>query len=373
MKAFKQGQWLKQAGFRSFVPTEIHRPWSVDDMELLHSLSRADRALGRLDMFSEYVPDIDLFVQMHITKEATKSSQIEGTQTGIAEAVLEENEVQLDRRDDWAEVQNYVAAMDEALRLKASLPLSSRLLRATHATLLRGVRGRDKLPGEFRRSQNWVGGSSPVDAAFVPPPHTEVERLMGDLENFLHDDTNLLPDLLKIGIAHYQFETIHPFLDGNGRIGRLMITLYLMERDILKRPVLYLSDFFERNRRSYYDALSDVREKGDLTRWLKLFLNGVIDTASSGRDTFDAILKLQRELYAEIEKLGARAGNARRLLDQLFGRPIQNADRIATGLSVSKPTAYSLIRTFEDLGILVEFTGGQRNRLYSFDRYIKLF
>lgn len=373
MQQFSPGVLVRQTGYRSFIPTEIRRGWRVDDPQVIKLLSLANRELGRLDMFSEYVQDINFYVQMHVTKEATQSSKIEGTETGFEEAMLDERDVRTERRDDWLEVQNYVRAMKHAVARLDELPLSSRLLREAHAILLDGARGKDKLPGEFRRSQNWIGGSNPTDARFVPPPHTEVGRLMGNLENFLHDEDNLLPHLLKIALAHYQFETIHPFLDGNGRIGRLMITVYLVEQGLLKRPVLYLSDFFERHRAAYYDALSEVRERGNLARWFKFFLNGVVETTRSGVAAFDGMLKLEKEVAELISSTGTRSGNLRKLGDQLFRRPVVDGEAVIRELGVSKTTAYRLIGELERLGVLKEYTGAKRNRIYMFEPYLRLF
>jgi Fic family protein len=255
MKKFQSGRYVQQGHYKSFQPNPINSAWVLDNMELIQLLGQADRELGRLDMYSDYIPNIDLFISMHVLKEATQSSKIEGTQTNMEEALLEKEDVALDKRDDWEEVQNYVAAMKETIAKLQKLPFSTRLIRETHKTLLKGVRGKHKQPGEFRRSQNWIGGATINDAVFVPPVHTTINELMGDIEQFVHNDTRYFPELLKIALVHYQFETIHPFLDGNGRVGRLMITLYLVSRGILKQPVLYLSDFFERNRTLYYDNL----------------------------------------------------------------------------------------------------------------------
>ena len=258
MKEFVAGKYINQGTYRSFQPEIINRAWKIGDMEVLNLLSQADRQLGRLDMYSEYVPNINIFISMHVLKEATQSSKIEGTKTNIKEALLSEEDISEERRDDWQEVQNYIAALNNAIAELENLPFSSRLIKHTHKILLSGVRGKHKLPGEFRRSQNWIGGASIADATFIPPTHSSVNGYMGDLEKFAHNREFFFPELLKIALIHYQFETIHPFLDGNGRVGRLMITLYLVEKGILKQPILYLSDFFERNRTLYYDNLMRV-------------------------------------------------------------------------------------------------------------------
>jgi Fic family protein len=373
MKSFESGRVVPRGGHGTFQPTPIDRSWRLDDMELIHLLGQADRELGRLDMYSEYIPNVDLFIRMHVLKEATQSSRIEGTQTNMEEALRAKADIAVEKRDDWEEVQSYVAAMNAAIARLDERPFSGRLIRETPAILMRGVRGRNKLPGEFRKTQNWIGGATIADAIFVPPVHTSIGGLMADLERFANDEGNRLPELLKIALIHYQFETIHPFLDGNGRIGRLMITLYLVNRGILKRPVLYLSDFFERNRTHYYDNLMRVREKGDLTQWFRFFLVGITETAKSGIATFDDILKLRKKLEEAIQVLGSRASNAQRLLDSLFKRPIVNAADVAKATGVSPASAYKLIADFERMRVLKEITGGRRGRLYSFDAYVKLF
>src|SRR3990170_1699528 len=247
MKNFKSGRYVQQGHYKSFQPNPINRAWALDNMELIQ--------------------------------------------------LLEKEDVAPDKRDDWEEVQNYVAAMNEAIVKLKKLPFSARLVRETHKTLLQGVRGKKKHPGEFRRSQNWIGGATINDAVFVPPVHTSIGELMADIEQFVHNDTHYFPELLKIALVHYQFETIHPFLDGNGRVGRLLITLYLVSKGILKQPVLYLSDFFERNRMHYFDNLMRVREKNDLLQWFRFFLVGIIETAKNSIATFDNILKLQKQEY----------------------------------------------------------------------------
>lgn len=373
MRTFHAGRWIPQRGYKSFQPALINRPWVLDDMEIQHLLSKADRQLGRLDMVSEYVPNIDLFIRMHVVKEATESSRIEGTQTRVDEALLDRDDVPSEKRDDWEEVQNYISAMDHAIGALERLPISSRLIREVHRVLMQGVRGEHKQPGAYRTSQNWIGGASISDASFVPPVHSSISELMGDLEQFVHNESIFLPDLLRIALVHYQFETIHPFLDGNGRVGRLLIALYLVHQGILKRPVLYLSDFFERNRTHYYDNLMRVREKSDLAQWFKFFLVGMIETAERGIATFDAILQLQREVDEAVQELGARAANASRVIRALYQSPIIDAAKVSEITGLTLPPSYRLIEDLERLGLLREMTGARRGRLYMFERYTQLF
>lgn len=373
MKTFKAGNRINQGTYKSFQPNKINQEWGIENMELLNLLSQADRQLGRLDMYSEYIPNIDLFISMHVLKEATQSSKIEGTKTNIEDALLDKEDVNDEKRDDWEEVQNYIEALNSAITNLEKLPFSTRLIKETHRILLQGVRGKHKLPGEFRSSQNWIGGASINDATFIPPIHSGINEYMGDLESFAHNTESFFPDLLKIALIHYQFETIHPFLDGNGRVGRLMITLYLVEKGILKKPILYLSDFFERNRTLYYDNLTRVREKDDLDQWFKFFLVGVIETAKSSVSTFDSILKLQKEVETKIQTLGSRSNNAQLILNHLFQRPIIDARKAKKLTNLSSPSVYKLIDDLENLEILTEITGAKRGKIYLFREYTKLF
>lgn len=373
MKKFQSGHYVQQGHYKSFQPSLINRAWTLDDMGLIQLLGQADRELGRLDMYSDYIPNLDMFIRMHVLKEATQSSKIEGTRTSMEEALFDKEDVALDKRDDWEEVQSYVAAMNEAIDKLHTLPFSARLIKETHRTLLQGVRGKHKLPGEFRESQNWIGGATISDAVFVPPVHTSIGELISDIEKFAHNEEHYFPELLKIALIHYQFETIHPFLDGNGRVGRLMITLYLVNKGILKQPLLYLSDFFERNRSSYYDNLMRMRDKNDLLRWFKFFLVGVIETAKNGIQTFDNILKLQKQVEAQIQALGSRASNAQKVLNYLYQRPLIDAAKIGEVAEISPASAYKLIVDLEQFGILKEITGGKRGKQYLFDSYLQLF
>lgn len=373
MKIFKSGHFINQGTYKSFLPEPINRQWTLDDIDIISLLSKADRQLGRLDMYSEYIPNIDLFISMHVLKEATQSSKIEGTKTNIEDALRSRSEVAEENRDDWEEVQNYIVALNTAVKSLDKIPFSSRLIKQTHKILLRGVRGKHKIPGEFRSSQNWIGGATISDAIFIPPNTADVVELMSDLEKFAHNDLIKLPDLLKIALIHYQFETIHPFLDGNGRVGRLMITLYLVEKEILKRPILYLSDFFERNRSLYYDNLMRVRERGDIQQWFKFFLVGVIETAKSSIEAFDKILKLQKEVDEKLQKLGSRTNNGRNVIKHMYQHPIIDAQKVKTITGLSLPSTYKLIYKLEQLEILEEFTGAKRGKQYWFPEYIKIF
>jgi Fic family protein len=310
---------------------------------------------------------------MHIAKEATQSSKIEGTQTNMEEAFLSKDEIIAEKRDDWEEVQNYISAMNEAVKLLHRLPFSSRLIKQIHNMLLQGVRGEHKLPGEYRSSQNWIGGATLNDAIFIPPVHTSIDELMSDLEKFANDDLNPLPDLIKIAIIHYQFETIHPFLDGNGRVGRLLIAIYLVSKGILKQPILYLSDFFENNRQLYYDNLMLARTQNNISQWLKFFLTGIIETAKKGVTTFDAILQLQKKLEIKLKTLGNRNINAQKVIDYLYTQPVINVSNVEAIIQKSYVTAYKLINDLEQLEILSEISGAQRNKLYVFKDYLDLF
>lgn len=373
MENFKSGENINQGYFKSFQPNLINKEWLLNDMEIQALLSRADRQLGRLDMYSEHIPDIDLFISMHVLKEATQSSRIEGTQTNMEEALLDKDDVSFEKRDDWEEVQNYIAAMNKAIAMLKQIPFSNRLIKETHKVLLQGVRGEHKLPGEFRTSQNWIGGASINDAVFIPPVHSSIAELMSDLEKFTHNEEILLPDLLKIALIHYQFETIHPFLDGNGRVGRLLIALYLVDKEILKQPVLYLSDFFERNKMLYYDNLMRVRTHHDIKQWLKFFLVGVTETAKNGVKTFDDILKLKAQSVAVIQELGTRANNIQKVFNYLLKRPIIDVNTVIEVTGVSQKTAYNIIEELENLKILEEVTGAKRGKVYAFKKYLNLF
>jgi len=368
------GEYVQQYEYKSFSPTTINHTWEISDGEVLNLLSDADRALGELNAFSQLVPHVDFFIQMHIAKEATQSTRIEGTQTNMEEAFLEEQEVNPEKRDDWKEVRNYIAAIHSAVAQLEHLPLSNRLLKEVHKVLMQGVRGKSKMPGEFRSSQNWIGISL-KHAAFVPPHQEQVADLMSDLEKFLHNDAMHLPHLIRIAIAHYQFETIHPFLDGNGRLGRLMIALYLASNDLLTKPALYLSDFFERHKTQYVDHLMAVREGNHLKAWIVFFLQGVCETARNSIRVFKNILKLKEQLEREVLPSFStrRQPNAQKLMEHLYRQPVVNVKHVSKLLDVPANTASSLVRDFEKMGILQETTGNQRNRIFLFKSYMTIF
>lgn len=372
-ETFHPGDWHQRYQYRSFEPVPVNHDWTWEDPTINSLLEQATRALGELNAFSLIVPDIDLFIEMHVVKEAQTSSRIEGTQTGIDEALMSEEQIDPEKRDDWREVRNYIDAVNTAVTALETLPLSNRLLRQTHEILMQGVRGERKQPGEFRTSQNWIGGSSLMDATFIPPHPDSVPALMSDLEKFWHNESIVVPHLVRAAISHYQFETIHPFLDGNGRIGRLLITLYLISHGLLAKPSLYLSDFFERNRASYYDALMQVRVGSDIIHWVRFFLNAVAQTAIKGRDTFRQILLLRSEAERITMSMGKRSALARNGLDVLYRKPVIAAADLEKALSISTPTANRLIQSLIETGLLVEVTGQQRWRVYVFQRYLNLF
>lgn len=374
----RAGRYIRQpTGYRAFVPAPLppQPPLNLSG-EIAALLSTADRALGRLDGSVLTLPNPDLFVFMYVRKEAVLSSQIEGTQSSLQDLLSAEARLfdpGLPR--DVDEVLNYVRAMNHGLGRLAELPVSVRLIREIHARLMEGVRGGRLQPGELRTSQNWIGpaGCTLSTAAFVPPPHHEVPRALGDLERFLHTE-DALPPLIRIALAHVQFETIHPFLDGNGRVGRLLITFLLTECGVLHKPVLYLSHYFKQHRQAYYDHLQAVRERGDWEGWLTFFLRGVIAVAGEAAGTARDILQLREQHRAAItEHLGRAAGNGHRVLESLFDRPIVSVADVRQQTGTTFAAANTLVARLVEHGVLHEMTGYARNRRFRYAPYIALF
>lgn len=371
---FEAGHYEQQYQYKSFLPANINLEWQLSDPETVTLMEQANRLLGELNAFSQLIPDVDFFIRMHITKEATTSSRIEGTQTNMEEALVGEQDIDPEKRNDWTEVQNYVHATNFAIEHLSTIPLSNRLLKKTHKILLQGARGKHKQPGDFRTSQNWIGVSL-KHATFIPPHHTHLSDLMSDLENFMHNDQIYVPHLIKIAMLHYQFETIHPFLDGNGRLGRLMIVLYMVNFGLLVKPALYLSDFFDRNKGAYYDHLMAVRTTNNMTEWLRFFLFGVCDTAQRSIHVFKEILALKERIEREIMPIFhvRRLSNAQKLMRALYEVPVVSVKSVTELLSAKTNTASRLVNDFVDLNILRELTGQKRNRLFIFNDYVALF
>lgn len=373
MQDFTAGVYRQQREYKSFSPSFINCPFAWENRQIDQLVEQAANLLGKLNAYAEIVPDVDFSMPMSIAKEAINSNLIEGTKTEIDEVVLPQTEIPAIRQADWQEVQNYIEAMNFAIAELPRIPLSTRLLKDVHKILMSGVRGRHKAPGEIRRSQNWIGGASLADALFVPPSPEELPDLLSDLEKFWHNKSLQLPYLIKIAITHYQFETIHPFLDGNGRCGRLLIVLQLIDAQLLNKPALYASTFFERNKVSYYNSLTRVRTANDLEQWIVFFLIGIVETAQHGLKTFKAIIALRQEYDTKILTLGVRAKNAQKLLQRMSATPIVNARTVEKELNISFSSANRLLKSLTELGILKETTGHSRNRLFVLEKYLNLF
>lgn len=371
----RSGAYVQQlTGYRAFIPAALPpQPPARVNAELL---SQADRALGRLDGSVLTLPNPDLFVMMYVRKEAVLSSQIEGTQSSLQDVLSAEAAVMSpDRPRDVHEVVNYVGAMNYGLARLSSLPVSVRLIREIHGKLLDGVRGSLLTPGELRTTQNWIGpgGAGLSQATFVPPPPEEVPRALSNLEQFLHRDSDI-PLLARIGIAHAQFETIHPFLDGNGRVGRLLITFLLCQRGVLQKPVLYLSHFLKQHRQEYYDRLQAIRDTGDWEGWLDFFLRGVAEVSTQATETARRILLLREDHRTRItERLGRSAALGHKLLEILYSKPVVSAVQVRQLLSIAPASANRLLGRLQEAGILVEFTGNRRNRRFRYAEYVRLF
>lgn len=372
----RSGTYRRQpGGYEAFIPGQFPPADLAIDDSLLLELGEADRALARLDGAASVLPSVDHFITMYVFQEAATSSQIEGTQATLVEALEVGAEPTQERRNDVQEILNYVSAMHLGLERLPDLPVSLRLINEIHLTLMEEVRGGEpvRTPGEIRRSQNWIGGTSPINARFVPPPVDEMWAALGEWEKAIHNRELVLPPLIGIGLLHAQFETIHPFLDGNGRIGRLLITFLLTERGILAKPLLCLSIFFKKHRDEYYSRLQATRDNGDWEGWLRFFVTGVHEVADAATDTVQNILALREKDRTRLSELRGRSGNALKLHDELFSRPVVNSKLLQDLLPVSQPTADSLLDTLESLGLLTEWTGRLRNRSWIYSEYVDLF
>ncbi len=370
---YRKQNYNKIYEYSSFLPAQVNQPYEWQDKRIPVLLEEAMRLVGELNAYSTLVPDVDFFIQMHVRNEAVKSSRIEGTQTEMGDAVLPEEEISPEKRDDWTEVQNYIKALNHSITRLKDLPVCMRLLQEAHKILLTGVRGEHKSPGEIRTSQNWIGGTTIQTAAFIPPHPHDLDEVLTDLQLFWHNQGLQTPNLIRMAISHYQFETIHPFSDGNGRIGRLLMALHLIELGILQKPTLYLSDFFERNKGQYYDALTFVRTRNDLDQWIIFFLSAVTETAKKSKNTFERIIDLRKRYEKQIMELGRRAPQAHALLLQLFSNPAINTIGVAEKLNISISAANTLINQLAKIGILKETTGFSRNRMFVLDEYLNLF
>ena len=358
---------------RAFVPPALPPDPPIDVLALLERLSLAERAIGRLDGITMLLPRQELFLYMYVRKEAVLSSQIEGTQSTLSDLLRFETEAQAGQPiDDIREVSNYVDAMMHGLERLRELPLSLRLIREMHARLLESGRGGTKNPGEFRRSQNWIGGTRPGNALFVPPPVSELDACLGDFERFIHEDASRLPPLIKAGLLHVQFETIHPFLDGNGRIGRLLVTLYLCAEDVLRKPLLYLSLYLKAHRADYYRLLQEVREHGAWEVWLEFFLIGVAETANQAFDAATRIVDLFGSDRERITAKSERAGSALRVHDALQRSPFATATALVGRTGLSAPTVNAALSDLERLGVVEEVTGRRRGRVFAYRAYLDI-
>ena len=373
LEEFNAGEYIKVDDYKSFIPNKINYDWVWNDSELNKLLAEANLQLGTLNGFAEQIPNIDIYIKMHVKVEANKSSRIEGTRTTIDEDLLEILDVNPEKRDDWQEVQNYVEAVNYGINRIKELPVCTRLIKEIHTILMQGVRGEHKNPGEYRTSQNWIGGSRPSNAIYVPPIPNEVGNCLSNLEKFINNDEINTPDLIKIAMIHYQFESIHPFLDGNGRTGRILIPIYLLSKGLISKPCFYISDYIEKNKEAYYDFLSRVRTQNDMISWIKFFLEATIETAKTARIKFEKIVKFTNEMNSVVLNMPVRPENARMVIDCMYNEPTINRKILMekTGL---KPTALkSVVNSLLEKELIVENTGYSRNQIFTFEKYINLF
>ena len=374
LEDYKAGEYKQGNGYKAFLPSNINYNWGWDDTKLDSLLAEANRQIGELNAYSLLLPNVDLYIKMHVKIEANKSSKIEGTRTTIEEDLSDLQDINPEKRDDWEEVQNYVKATNYGIdRINDGFPVCNRLIRDIHRILLNGVRGERKTPGEFRISQNWIGGTMPSTAAYVPPLVEDVANCLKDLELFINNEEIDTPDLVKIAIIHYQFELIHPFLDGNGRIGRLLIPLYLQSKKYLDNPCLYISFFFEKNRDLYYQKLNDVRVKNDIIGWIKFFLEGIIETAKIAKEKFKKVVELTKKVDTQISYLKVKYDNAKKIIDYFYDEPYSTRKKISEALKMPESTVNGVINELKSANIIQETTGYSRNQIFVFSEYVEIF
>ncbi len=374
LEEYKSGNYIKMNDYKAFIPSNINYNWGWDDTKLDKLLAEANRQIGELNAYSLLIPNVDLYIKMHVKIEANKSSRIEGTRTTVEEDLLDVTDITPEKRDDWEEVQNYVKATNYGVeRIKNGFPVCTRLIRELHKILMQGVRGEHKTPGEFRTSQNWIGGSMPSNAVYVPPPHTEIAECLTDFEKFINNEEIDTPDLIKIAILHYQFESIHPFLDGNGRIGRLLIPLYIQSKGMLDKSCLYISDYIERNKDTYYDMLTRVRTHNDMIAWIKFFLEAVIETSKTAKEKFRNVVELTMEMDKIIVNLPVKSDNVKKVIDVLYNEPIINRKKLMEITNIRPSTLKDTVNVLLENNIIVETTGYSRNQVFAFQKYIDLF
>ena len=374
LEDYKSGEYVKMNDYKAFIPSKINYNWGWDDTKLDKLLAEANRQIGELNAYSLLIPNVDLYIKMHVKIEANKSSRIEGTRTTVEEDLLDVTDINPEKRDDWEEVQNYVKATNYGVeRIKNGFPVCTRLIRELHKILMQGVRGEHKTPGEFRTSQNWIGGSMPSNAVYVPPPHTEIAECLTDFEKFINNEEIDTPDLIKIAILHYQFESIHPFLDGNGRIGRLLIPLYIQSKGMLDKSCLYISDYIERNKDTYYDMLTRVRTHNDMIAWIKFFLEAVIETSKTAKEKFRNVVELTMEMDKIIVNLSVKSDNVKKVIDVLYNEPVINRKKLCDITKIKEGTIKNIINCLLEKNIIVETTGYSRNQIFTFQKYTDLF
>ena len=348
LEDYKSGEYVKMNDYKAFIPSKINYNWGWDDTKLDKLLAEANRQIGELNAYSLLIPNVDLYIKMHVKIEANKSSRIEGTRTTVEEDLLDVTDINPEKRDDWEEVQNYVKATNYGVeRIKEGFPVCTRLIRELHKILMQGVRGEHKTPGEFRTSQNWIGGSMPSNAVYVPPPHTEIAECLTDFEKFINNEEIDTPDLIKIAILHYQFESIHPFLDGNGRIGRLLIPLYIQSKGMLDKSCLYISDYIERNKDTYYDK--------------------------TAKEKFRNVVELTMEMDKVIVNLPVKSDNVKKVIDVLYNEPVINRKKLCDITKIKEGTIKNIINCLLENNIIVETTGYSRNQIFTFQKYTDLF